>query len=61
MNKLIYRRIKAYKQICRLAEVPQILIDHPELILSVDPSNEDLSWAYDAIKKYESEFNQWLA
>lgn len=54
MNKFIYKRIKAYKKICRLANVPQILIDYPELILQRKPNEKDLNWAKKVIKKYEN-------
>ena len=53
MKILNDKKIKAYKHICKLAEVPELLIEHPELIFSRIPTNEDINWAKTSIKEYE--------
>ena len=49
------KKIKAYKIICEMANVPQLLIDHPELIISKKPTRKDIIWAMESIKTYEQE------
>ncbi len=47
------RRIEAYKKICELAGVPQLLIDYPELIFSNTLTADDISWAKGIIKIHQ--------
>ena len=39
------RQIEAYKEICRLANVPEVLIEFPELILQSKLTEDDIDWA----------------
>ncbi len=47
------KKIEAYKEICRLADVPEVLIENPELILQSNPTKDDIDWAKKIIIKYK--------
>mgnify|MGYP001559277966 CR=1 FL=1 len=44
------RKIEAYKKICKFANVPELLIIHPELILSEPLTEKDVDWAKQIIE-----------
>jgi len=56
--------IKAYKKICRLASVPEILIEFPTLILEkeLDSGEQDffIQWAKDSIKDHGKEISKGI-
>lgn len=47
-------KIKAYKELCKLAQVPKLLIDFPELIQSNDLTEEE----FNKVKKIVEEYRQ---
>lgn len=49
-----YTTISLYKELLRLAKVPEFLIDHPELIYSSKLSKEDMRNCNEWIEKYEA-------
>lgn len=49
------RKIEAYKEICRMADVPELIVDNPEWWISQrKPSVDDIDWAKSSIKEHES-------
>lgn len=48
------QKIKACEIVLRVADVPKILIEFPELLQSKAPTLRDIEWAKEIIKKYES-------
>ena len=49
-----YTTISLYKELLRLAKVPEFLIEHPELIYSSKLSEEDMRNCNEWIEKYEA-------
>ena len=41
------------KKLLRIANCPEILIENPRLIKSAKPTEKDIEWAMDAIKRYK--------
>ena len=40
-----FELIENYKKVLRMANVPEFLIEHPEFINSIPPTQADLDWA----------------
>lgn len=53
MDKL-KKDIECYKILCRIAGVPEFLIEHPRMVKTAKPSKSDIEWAKKAIKKYNN-------
>jgi hypothetical protein len=50
------RRIAAYKKVLKFANVHEVLLEHPELISGVPPTQADIQWVENLMKtKYQSE------
>ena len=49
-----YTTISLYKELLRLAKVPEFLIEHPELIYSSKLSEDDMRNCNEWIEKYEA-------
>lgn len=47
------KEMESYKKICKIAGVPKLIIDNPNLINSSKLSKEDIVWAKNKIKEYE--------
>lgn len=47
-------KIDAYKFICRVANIPQFIIDNPEVMKPVPLTNEDVKWAKEKISEYKN-------
>lgn len=50
-------KIPHYKRILKMAGVPELLIDYPELLKSMPPDKEDIEWANRKIKEFKNEKN----
>jgi len=54
----LLKKIKAYQIILRLVQnetnLPDILIEHPEIVLAAEPTSDDIDWAKKVIAEYES-------
>jgi hypothetical protein len=48
---LINKEIENYKKIMKLAEVPQYIIDNPEIVNQQKLAEEDLKWATEFLDK----------
>ncbi len=46
------QQIEFYKNVCRLAEVPEFIIEHPEIVRGKTPDKDDIEWAARAIKEH---------
>lgn len=54
MEKL-KERVENYKKLLRIAGVPELLIENPELIISYEPPTaDDIVWAKKEIEKIEN-------
>jgi len=49
--------IKAFEVICKIAEVPEILIENPQLIFPSKMTKDDLFWAKKIIDKHKKQDN----
>lgn len=48
------KKIEAYKFICKLAKVPEFIIENPEAFKPAPLTNEDKKWARERIEEYKS-------
>lgn len=49
--------IEGYKRLCRIAGVPDLLIEHPNVLFG-KPTDADIEWAKKVIEKHESQLPQ---
>lgn len=45
--------IEQYKKICRLAEIPELIIENPYFIEPKQPTDDDIKWAKSVIDKHK--------
>lgn len=46
-------KLEAYKYLCKLAGVPTLLIEHPELLTPQKATQSDIDWAQKELEKWQ--------
>jgi hypothetical protein len=58
MQEYTDEQVGQYKKICRLADVPELIVNNPYFIETASPTEDDIKWAKEAIKKHETGSNE---